>query len=679
MAWLSAFALLNSVTSVHGWQEKVREIYMYRATKDPTKNPYVMENVDMADLVGAMKYVHSEVIAEHTISIPDRTARKYNIDTIARWRVLVQNPGVITGMNQAPMIFADFGPFITFDYGQATNEEPRKLLERLGDFVGAQQNSGDGFVYDEPYFWFSLPGFCPNLPYRCTNGWTDPDQGGGEKCEHEPAIHTAMCLAPPNKPGPCPSKGTREKPRFIEGNRRVSCTPVPFGTVLQGGLCGSHTGKTEDVRLQEPAGIPGCVYSYDPKEVTEVKLDDLVGLKNEDCGGRMCKNWLDFRNACTNKAYKQKFENTMPPEVRQTDFCVEYDIHPACARSCTDPACLEVAEDKRELGLPFWKGRCNAAANRERMEGLAHLFGVPGALDKHQVLQPPTKDFQVQICDRSIDGFHPGGMAKGTLQCKPNTPMDLFGGGPFCTRAWGGVCRTCRIEGMKHEFPDKAQPACPLDVLKPAEYAKKVPLHCKNGACCLSNKPSEKCCLYFDTCHIKLADVPAAITGKTADGKYEVPLDEELAELVDAKHDTAVALSFLKRVASEFGNVKDADIEAKVPELTKLAYKSWGTAPKVGSADLLEKAKQDIVGILPNAGPTPPPTEPPATPAPTPAPAPPPAPPASGDSGDGGGGGGIWIVLIILLLLGGGGAAFFMMQKKKRDPLIGGVNEMGRR
>jgi len=60
MAWLGAFALLNSVASVHGYQEKVREIYMYRATKDPTKNPYVMENVDMADLVGAMKYVHSK-------------------------------------------------------------------------------------------------------------------------------------------------------------------------------------------------------------------------------------------------------------------------------------------------------------------------------------------------------------------------------------------------------------------------------------------------------------------------------------------------------------------------------------------------------------------------------------------------------------------------------------------
>lgn len=632
----------------------------------------------MADLVGAMKYVHSEVIAEHTIADFDRKLRKYSIDTIARWRILFQNPGVITGMNQAPMIFADFGPFITFDYGQATNLEPLQLLERLGDFVGAQQNSGDGFVYNDPYFWFSLPGFCPNLPYKCTNGWTDTEQGGGEKCEHDPAIHTAQCLPTGIGPGPCPSKGTRDKPRFIEDNKKKSCTWVPFNNkhVLQGGLCypgGSvHTGKTEDVKLMQPAGIPGCVYSYDHNQIEQVKLDDLVGLKDEDCGGKKCETWYEFRTKCTNKAYKQKFENTVPPEVRAFDYCIEYDIHPACARSCTDPACLEVAEDKRELGLPFWKGRCDAMANQERMEKLAHLFKVPGAMTNHQVLQPPSAEFAVQICDRSIDGKHPNGMAKGTLQCLPNTPANLFGGGPFCTRAWGGVCRTCRIEGTKTAFPDVAQPACPLDVLKPKEYGDKIKTFCRNGACCLSKKPSEKCCLYFDSCHIKLADVEKSIDDPN------VPLDEELAELADAKQDTAVMLKFLKRVAKEYGNIEDAAIASKTDELTKMAYWSWGKAPKVGKTDILEKAQQNIVSVFPTAGPTPAPTPPPATAAPTPPPGGPVTPAPSENPG--GGGGMMWIIIIILLLLAGGGGAFFMMQKKKRDPLIGGVgSEMNRR
>lgn len=691
MAKLATLALLSGVTSANGYVEKVREVYMYRATKDPQKSPYVLENVDMADLVGAMKYVHSEVIAEHTIADFDRKLRKYSIDTIGRWRILFQNPGVITGMNQAPMIFADFGPFITFDYGQATNKEPLQLLERLGDFVGAQQNSGAGFVYDDPYFWFSLPGFCPNLPYKCTNGWTDPDQGGGEKCEHDPAIHTAMCLPPTacsdaaklTGCGACPSKGSRDHPRFIEDNRAKSCTPVPFGTVLQGGLCyppgAPHTGLTKDVKLMAPAGIPGCVYSYDPSKIEEVKLDDLVGLKDEDCGGRKCKDWYDFRMSCTNQAYKQKFMNTVPPKVVAFNYCVEYDIHPDCARSCTDPACLEVAQDKRELGLPFWRGRCDNIANQKRMEKLASLFGVPGAMDNHQVLQPPSDEFVVQICDRSIDGNHPNGMAKGTLQCLPNTPAGLFGGGPFCTRAWGGVCRTCRIEGTKHAFPDVAQPPCPLDVLKPKEYADKIKTNCRDGACCLSDKPSEKCCLYFDTCFIKLAAASESITATNADGGYKYPLDEELAQLADATMDTAVLLVLLKRVAKEYGNIKESLIEdsASMSRLKEMAYWSWGKAPKVGKADLLEKAKQNVVSIWPDAGPTPPPTAPPA---PTPAPPPPPGAtptPAPGAAGDGGGGGGPpWVVIIIiLLLLAGGGGAFVMMQKKKRDPLIGGVNE----
>ena len=48
---------------------------MYRASSDVKW--YALENVDLADISGVLKYVHTEVIAEHTQSIPARPARKY--------------------------------------------------------------------------------------------------------------------------------------------------------------------------------------------------------------------------------------------------------------------------------------------------------------------------------------------------------------------------------------------------------------------------------------------------------------------------------------------------------------------------------------------------------------------------------------------------------------------------
>eukprot|EP00435_Cladocopium_sp_Y103_P062884 s241_g24.t1 len=94
---------------------------------------------------------------------------KYGIDAIARYRVQVKNPSGVEAGAPVP----GFGSmFSAFDFGVATNDDALKELAKVGDFVGVQLHSQDdaSIIVAYPYYWFSLPGSCPNLPWRCIPG-----------------------------------------------------------------------------------------------------------------------------------------------------------------------------------------------------------------------------------------------------------------------------------------------------------------------------------------------------------------------------------------------------------------------------------------------------------------------------------------------------------------------------
>merc|ERR1719384_931149 len=69
----------------------------------------------------------------------------------------------------------------------------------------------------------------------------------------------------------------------------------------------------------------------------------------------------------------------------RTHVCVEYDIHKACAKDCNSPACKKVPAHLREVGLPFWRGRCNPLRNAQRAELLAEALGFSNATTTHDL------------------------------------------------------------------------------------------------------------------------------------------------------------------------------------------------------------------------------------------------------------------------------------------------------
>lgn len=473
----------------------VIEMDLYRAMAGAAVGKNREENDDLADLYGALKYVHTEAITEHALSPPTRTTRKNNIDVISKFRFKIKNTAQLLGTQHSQAV--DFGPFQAYDNGEATQgKEAWDAIANFGDFTGVQpyQQPGDArWPMDAPYFWFSISGRCPNLEWNAKGSKEDPSD---------------QCYEYTDQMG-----------------------EEWAGKKILGGLC--------DDGVDTPTGQPGCTYTYEEHTVDKVSLDDLVGIKDMDCGGKNCVSWLDWRRGCTDEQYQRFFKDGKL--VDHVGYCVEYDIHPACENDCNSDACLAV-KGPREVGLPFWQGRCDQQANRVRAEKLAAMFGIEGAGVKHTM-----------VAQSVMDKFKPCHLGRMGGNCGPSSES----GGPYCSRLWSGVCATCYIPGTTLFYPaNETQPACPITILKGSDYGKYsdvAPPTCK------SRRPRDLCCLYMGSCE----------GGTDLD---KVKLDEDGLAVAASKQSTKEMIHFLSRLADSMGEGKYVKDDAKVQEL---AYWLW--------------------------------------------------------------------------------------------------------
>lgn len=326
----------------------VNHVRMFRALVGEQANTYTLENNNVADAGGCLKYIHTELIVEH--QLPDyRVNRKYDVDAIAMWDVSFRNHHSM--VNSPDRVGEEFGPFLAYDFGESTNRhyEENGYFARYGDWVGMQPQQGDPrIVTTDPIVWYSLGGFCPNVPFR--------------------------------------EKGDRNNPneRCVKYGEGLGMWGFP-NTALNGGYCGDHF-------TDEPLGEPGCTYTY-AQPPRMISLDAISGIISQDCGGRTCRGWNDFRRNCVDGSLKRKFDNA--GNIVHTDYCVEYDIHPFCADRCNDPRCgALLASDSYELGLAFWRGRCDAARFHERIKKLSAAVtgggGYAGPVKGTGAVKPPA-------------------------------------------------------------------------------------------------------------------------------------------------------------------------------------------------------------------------------------------------------------------------------------------------
>jgi len=489
----------------------VIDVDFFRAMRSGDVGAHEISNNDLASLVGVLKYVHTEVIAEHTISPRVRSERKYGVDVISTWRFKVRNPLPLLSPTALPPLVqdVDFGPYTTFDHGVATNVVQQTTIADFGDFVGVQTQRDRRYVFNGPYYWYSVTGFCPNLQW-------------GEK-------------------------GTLDAPA-------ADCLNYTDGGVVRGGLCPSgQDGGTL------PTGEKGCTYTYGNASV--VVLDELANITGQDCGGRRCQDWSDFRSHCTDASLRRYFDPSNK-QITQFAYCVEYDINPACEADCNAEACLALPEEERELGLPFWRGRCSDMENTRRAEAVATLLGAAG---DHAM--SPVGSVPAEKC------WYPGGM------CNPSPQV----GGMYCSRAWAGVCQPCFIPGADRSYPARDQPHCPYDVLRNVDYVG----HRNVTVQCNSTRPRDLCCLYTNTCTV------SAIHGYDAGYVATYPLDEDGFALAAFQQSTFVMKVFLERVALQLvhGVVEDAILD-------EIAYWQWDQYPVRGVSLATAEAALRLHAIL---------------------------------------------------------------------------------
>jgi len=467
VSWFGLAVLLQVVTqsfvaAANDSAFPVVHLDLFRAVPGAVADGNLTEDNDLADLAGVLKYLHTEILTEH-LGDPGRTSRKYGIDSIRRQRLAIRNPDVLLSSTPVP----DFGRFVTYDFGEATNKAEWSLFEEFGDFVGIQEGCSEGecdprYPAYNSYNWFSVGNWCPNLPFTL--------------------------------------KGSRSKPNPACLKHNAT------GDFVLGGLCPGGYDTHNTIPKVEPTGHPGCVYSYGRSSF--ILLDDLVGITREPCHGQAtCKDWKHFRNNCSSHLYRRKFDKT--GRLEDVEYCVEYDIHPDCEASCHTPACraLLIKGETIEVGLPFWQGRCFPEDNLRRQEAAAMSFQVAGATTRHQTV------------DQALLLQHAPCVHVNSSNCRPT-----FNGssGPYCSRASAGVCERCFIPRAKSKEEGSSarpvpEPYCPFNILEMVDYRNNSEIP---PPMCHSNRPREMCCLYTNSCngssnpkHATLDDDGLALVG----------------------------------------------------------------------------------------------------------------------------------------------------------------------
>lgn len=523
------------------------------------KEEYRLSNNNLADVVGVIRYIMQEVIPESVEANHSRAARKNDIDAIGLYDMLVKNPvSLLAVQNQQPI--PGFGIEGAFDNGVAT--DPNQLLATVlyGDYVGASLQVSPQIKYHRPWYWYSVGGVCPNLPWQCI-----------------PPYPGCSAPIPDVVPANCQAKGCAGKsdeqaekcpkdPTFTNTSDtdmlRQCCVRYAADnkTEVMGGLCKSN--------ITTPTGLPGCTYQY--RNLTQdsyVMLDDVTYINEMPCGSkgdRKCNGWLDWRTNCYDPqgVYKQMFNcpdchpgGNWTVTVQKTSYCVEYDIHPYCqasAEGCNDPRCMKLFSDgpDPEIGLQFWRGKCNPQRNDERAEAIVNKLFGNHSMGKH-LLVNLTLTKNNPPCESSDPG-------------KPNscTPTPL--GGPYCTKSWAGLCSRCYIPGTNPAFPDtRTTPMCPFNITKESGITIKA------GTTCKSNKASDLCCLY---------NIPGVQCANAAGfDPNKASLDEDSYQLIVSQGSTVNMATFAKRwVTEKGGKIVDQD------GFMELAYWLWSPHPYMG-------------------------------------------------------------------------------------------------
>jgi len=147
-----------------------KTFYMYRVQGDADYPP---ENQNMANLAGALWYLHNEIVN-------NRYERRFHKTRIQRFKMTTQatQPLIDDGMN--------FGVRFAFDAGQCTGPwRCADVFQRYGHVVGCN-NVGQfptaqwkGKVFYPNAVWYSLPGKCSTKRYNKHTVQCDLDEPGG--------------------------------------------------------------------------------------------------------------------------------------------------------------------------------------------------------------------------------------------------------------------------------------------------------------------------------------------------------------------------------------------------------------------------------------------------------------------------------------------------------------------
>lgn len=588
-AFVAALVAIGLPAILANDEDLVEHVEMYRAMERPNNEDgsesHKITNNNLADIAGVLRYVHQEVVPEHAQGNPAREARKYNINVIGRYRMKIRNPdSIVEHIEQQSL--PGFGHYGAFDYGVLTSDPQLQEIIDNGDAVGAQEMtmSSGQIKYPRSFYWYSVSGGCPNLPWLCIP--TMPGQKGPPGIETCKTDRKAVGTVPPRCNEGCKGKGdmSAEKcdtdPKFSnltndELMRSCCLRYKESDKIIKGGLC------EEGVDL--PTGEHGCVYQYNQLSDNKkdyLSFDKLVGITEMVCGPggeRKCKDWLDWRQNCHDpeKKYKKRFKcNDCIPEgawtvtLEESPYCIEYDVHPRCQdtpEQCNDEECQNLLAQEGtevEIGLEFWKGKCDARRNLERVETVAEFFLGDLTKKTHQLVDPAVSAESPKCLSAKHDN-----------SCTPNP-----NGGPYCTRKFAGVCSRCYIPGTDPAWQGSKPPMCPFDI------AKEPGMTIKTGTKCFSSEPKDLCCLY-------------GVPGFQCDGMSDsidpmtVPVNANGFALVAFTKETANMVKFITRFLTQLGGSVVSGEESK---LSEMAYWYWNFEPQFLPEEAMNQIEKEL-------------------------------------------------------------------------------------
>jgi len=123
-------------------------VYTFYAYRSKTSSNYDDQNVNMANLAGAMWYLHNEVVGH--------CPRKFGITRMLRYKITMKPTHEIehSGKNYAPLCH--------FDRGACTGPLPvLRAYKKYGFVVGCDRPNFHRAAYHQAT-WYSFPGNCPS-------------------------------------------------------------------------------------------------------------------------------------------------------------------------------------------------------------------------------------------------------------------------------------------------------------------------------------------------------------------------------------------------------------------------------------------------------------------------------------------------------------------------------------